>query len=266
MAGVSVLLLLCINDTPENGRWECTARCLTSLGITAQLEQHPLWIVDNGSTCPNTARFLQVFSGDLRRRGARLRVFRLPVNRHATYAFNRLLAQAPPEACVVRLENDMEFHTPGWPQRLAGFLERSGFGMASPRPADLPDLTPGLAVTEIAGVRLQDVDQLAGFCTAIAPELRSQLGALQSAGIYIEDAITSARVRSLGWRMARFAPDELLCYHVDREPGPAYRAWKEAAVAADLPGMRRALAELAGGTRPPYVPFAFEPDDGFVET
>lgn len=265
MAGVSVLLLLCVNDTPENGRWECTARCLASLGITGQLEQHPLWIVDNGSTCPNTRRLLEVFGGDLRRRGARLRVFRLPVNRHATYAFNRLLAQAPPEACVVRLENDMEFHTPGWPQRLADFLQRSGFGMASPWPRDLPDPTPDLAVEDIAGVRVRQPGQLPGFCTAIAPKLRQELGALQSAGVYIEDAVTSARVRALGWRMARFAPEELLCYHVDREPRPAYRAWKDAAVAAERPGLHRMLAELASGARNAHVPFAFAPDDGFVE-
>ena len=76
-----------------------------------------------------------------------------------------LLAQVPPEAYVVRLENDIEFHTPGWPQRLAGFLDRSGFGLASARPLDLP---PGRSEDEtlsaLAG--FADANQTAAVCFA----------------------------------------------------------------------------------------------------
>jgi hypothetical protein len=258
-------LLLCLNDTPENARWACTVRCLTSLGITADLQRHALWIVDNGSTCPNTACFLTVWCADQRRGGARLRRFRLPHNRHATYAFNRLLAMVPPAHGVIRIENDIEFHSGGWPSHLAGFLARSGFGMACPMPADLPSPTEQVAVSEVAGTRVRIVDGVAGYCTAMSPALRQQLGALVCAGVYIEDVFTSRRARLLGHRMAYLHPEELRCYHVDRSLGAAYAQWKAQAVAAELPRMRQALRDWETGRRPLQAPFTFSADDGFHE-
>lgn len=260
-----VRLLLCINDTPENGRWECTVRCLTSMGITAALREHPLWIVDNGSSCPVTARFLAAWCRDQWDRGAELRVFRLPQNRHATYAFNRLLAMVPADDCVIRLENDIEFHTPGWPQRMARFLARSGFGLVCAKPADLADKAVGVPVSEVCGARVQVVDEVAGYCTAFAPRLRRALGALVCAGAYIEDVLTSRRARVLGYRMAFLAPQELLCFHVDRKPSAAYQAWKAGVVAAERPAMVEALAAWDAGTRPASAPFELREDDGFRE-
>ncbi|MCW7541382.1 hypothetical protein OOT46_26575 [Aquabacterium sp. A7-Y] len=264
-AALPVRLLLCINDTPENARWECTVRSLTSIGITADLQQHPLWIVDNGSTCATTARFLRVWCGDQRSRGAEVRVFRLPQNRHATYAFNRLFAMVPAGDCVIRLENDIEFHTCGWPRRMARFLARSGFGLVCAKPVDLPTKALGVPTTEVAGMRVQVVDEVAGYCTAIAPELRLRLGALVCAGVYIEDVLTSRRAQALGYRMAFLDPQELRCYHVDRAPSEAYRRWKQGVVAAEHQAMAQALAAWGSGARAPYVPFAWSEDDGFHE-
>jgi hypothetical protein len=260
-----VLLLLCINDTPANQRWECSVRTLTSLGITAGLERHALWIVDNGSTCPITARFLQAWCEDQRTNGARLRVFRLPQNRYAPYAYNRLLAMAAADDYVIRVENDIEFHTPGWPQRMARFLARSGFGMACTRPGDLPEKALGVPTTEVAGARVQVVDEVAGFCTALAPRLRRDLGAFTAAGVYIEDVLTSRRATALGHRLAYLDPEEVRCYHVDRRPSATYQAWKAQAVAAERGAMQRALDQWGSGARSPHVPFAFDDADGFVE-
>jgi hypothetical protein len=264
-ASPPVRLLLCVNDTPENGRWECTVRCLTSLGITAQLDAHPLWIVDNGSTCPRTLRFLAAWCGDARARGAGVRLFRLPRNRYATYAFNRLLAAAPAGEYVVRIENDIEFHTVGWPRRMARFLARSGFGMACTKPVDLPSKAQGIPVSEVAGLRVQVADEVAGYCTAMAPAVRVSFGAFAAVGSYVEDVVTSARVRALGFRMAFLDPAEVCCYHVDRVASAAYQEWKMAAAREARPALAQALREWGSGARPAYAPFAIEADDGFAE-
>ena len=260
-----VRLLVCINDTPENLRWECTVRCLTSIGVTVDLAAHPLWIVDNGSTCPNTAFFLDAWCRDQRQRGGELRRFRLPRNRHATYAFNRLLAMAPEGDCIVRVENDIEFHTPGWPARMGLFLARSGFGLVSTKPVDLPSKALGVPTTEVGGWRVQEVSEVPGYCTAFAPGLRKELGALVSSGSYVEDIITSCRARALGWRMAFLDPQELRCYHVDRAPSASYQAWKHQAVREARASTRQALAEWGSGARHPTVAFAPEADDGWQE-
>jgi len=258
-------LLLCINDTPENGRWACTVRTLTSIGITADLRRHELWIVDNGSRCPHSALFLQQWCADMLRRGARLRRFRLPENRHATYAFNRLLSLLPPDAHAVRLENDIEFHTPDWPAMLVGFLQDSGFGLVSAKPVDLPRLAAGAEVVDLAGRRVQVVPEVPGFCTAFAPGLRQQLGALACAGRYIEDVLTSQRALALGWRMAFLQPDELRCFHVDQAASASYSAWKRQAVAEEWAAMQLAREDWRSGRRSPLVAFGFDAADGFEE-
>lgn len=259
------LLLLCVNDTPENGRWECTVRTLTSIGVTADLSKARLWIVDNGSTCPSTARFLSVWREDQLNRGGQVRLFRLPRNEYATYAFNRLLAMADDADYVVRIEDDIEFATPGWPQVLTRFLCDSGFGLVSTKPLDLPEKALGIPITRLAGRSIQVVDEVPGFCTAIVPDCRRMLGALASAGCYIEDLLTSARVRALGYGMAFLAPDEVRCFHVDRNAKLEYQQWKTQAVRLDWDAFLRLRAEWQSGKRPPRVEFELRADDGFLE-
>ncbi|GJH13032.1 hypothetical protein CBA19CS11_29360 [Caballeronia novacaledonica] len=258
-------LLLCVNDTPENGRWECTVRALTSIGITVDLQQHPLWIIDNGSTCPNTARFLDVWCRDQLSQNARLRVFRLPQNLYATYAFNRLLAMTPPGDYVIRMENDIEFHSLDWPTTLVRFLALSGFGLVSTKPLDLTSKALGIPAVDVCGTRVQVVDEVPGYCTAIGPSLRLELGSLFSVGQYIEDVLTSKRAMSLGYRAAYIDSSEVRCFHVDRVASDSYLSWKVQAVAAEKQAMHDALAEWAGGGRSPYIPFQIRDDDGFHE-
>lgn len=259
------LLTLCIHDTPDNARWACTARTLTSLGITACLHRHALWIVDNGSTCPNTAAFLRDWCADQWRQGARLRVFRLPRNRHATYAFNRLWSLAPADAVVVRLENDIEFHTPDWPALLVRFLAHSGYGLVSALPLDLPDKAAGVPVQWLAGFRVRVVPEVPGYCTAFAPALRTRLGALVSAGRYIEDVLTSERARAAGYGMAFLEADELRCFHVDRVASAGYAAWKQQAAAAEWSAMLQAREDWREGRRALHEAWLPDPEDGLLE-
>lgn len=259
------LLTLCVNDTPENSRWMCTARTLTSLGITARLQQHALWIVDNGSTCPHTAAFLHDWCADQWRLDARLRVFRLPHNHHATHAFNRLWAMAPSDAVVVRLENDIEFHTVDWPALLVRFLAHSGFGLVSALPLGLPGQAAGVPTQRVAGFRVRVVPEVPGYCTAFAPALRHRLGALVCAGSYIEDVLTSERARAAGFSMAFLEPEELRCFHVDRATSPGYAAWKQQAVAAEWATMLQARKDWREGRRALHEPWRPDPADGFSE-
>jgi hypothetical protein len=258
-------LLLCINDTPENARWKCTVRTLTSIGITVDLQKHSLWVVDNGSTCPNTNEFLNAWCPDQLGQGAQVRIFRLPENLYATYAFNRLLFMVPAGEYVIRLENDIEFHTPGWPSIMVRFLADSGFGLVSAKPVDLPDKALGHPAVEIAGRNVQVVDEVPGFCTAFAPDVRLRLGALASAGCYIEDVLTSRRVQVLGRQMAFLDSRELRCFHVDRVLSSAYAHWKQGAVANERAAMIRAMDDWTSGRRSPHVPFEVRSGDGFHE-
>ena len=259
------LLLLCLYDTPENQRWRCSARTLTSLGITAGLRQQALWVVDNGSTCPHSAAFLREWCEDQWRQGALLRVFSLPGRRPATYAFNRLLALAPPEPVVVRVENDIEFHTVGWPGLLVNFLTRSGFGLVSPLPLDLPTQAASMPTQGVGGFRAHVVDEVPGFCTAFSPALRARLGALVSAGRYIEDVLTAERARAAGFGMAFLAAEELRCFHVDRAASASYTAWKQQAVADGWATMVQARQAWREGRRPVYEAWQAEDGDGWAE-
>lgn len=259
------LLMLCVHDTPENQRWLCTARTLTSLGITARLQQHTLWIIDNGSTCPHSAALLRDWCDDQWRQGARLRVFRLPENRHATHAYNRLLAMAPAEAMVVRVENDIEFHSFDWPAVMQRFLAHSGFGLVSALPVDLPAKAAGVPMQWLAGHRVRVVPEVPGYCTAFAPVLRQRLGALVCAGRYIEDVLTSERTRAAGFGMAFLEPEELRCFHVDRGTSAGYTAWKQQAVAAEWASMLQMRDDWRQGRRALHEAWQPEPGDGFNE-
>ena len=260
-----VLLMLCVHDTPQNQRWLCTARTLTSLGITARLQQHGLWIVDNGSTCAHSAALLREWCGDQWRQGARLRVFRLPENRHATYAYNRLLAMAPAQAVVVRVENDIEFHTFDWPAVMQRFLAHSGYGLVSALPVDLPAKAAGVAASWLAGFRVRVVTEVPGYCTAFAPALRRQLGALVCAGQYIEDVLTSERCQAAGFGMAFLEAGELRCFHVDRGTSAGYTAWKQQAAAAEWAAMLQVRADWREGRRLLHEPWSADASDGFSE-
>jgi predicted O-methyltransferase YrrM len=261
----SARLLMCISDTPGNARWECTVRALTSVGITANLQEHSLWIVDNGSTCPNTARFLDVWCRDQLDQNAQLRVFRLSKNMYATYAFNRLLAMCSPGDYVIRLENDIEYHSANWPATLMRFLSMSGFGLVSAKPVDLPLKAQDVPAEDICGVRVQVVTEVAGFCTAISPSLRLELGAFACAGRYIEDVITSRRAISMGFRAAFVDPAVVRCFHVDRRASDEYHRWKQTAVKEEWEAMTHAMTDWGPSSRSVYVPFEHHDDDGFHE-
>lgn len=256
----SALVAVCVNDTPDNQRWRTTVRCLTSLGITTDLCRHDLVLIDNGSTCANSRAFMEEWCQDLIGiRDQRVTLVRFPANQFATHAFNHVLQTFLPRVpgrMFVRVENDLEMVSPGWVDILGAiFAARREVGAIATKPYDLP--TKGL---DGVPIRIADrdclaVDEIPGYCTAFRPGVFEQLGCLVSAGRYIEDGLTSVRLRKLGWELLFTDSHSIECYHVDRRPTTAYRDWKQTTARDEWDAYVRLRREFESGRRDPRQPF-----------
>ena len=262
------IVAICVNDTPENQRWRTTVRCLTSFGITTDFSSHELIIIDNGSTCPNTKTFLEEFCQDLIGvRNQNVTLVRFGENQYATYVFNhvvQIFAQKFPQRVFVRVENDLEMVTSDWLVKfISMFIEYPAAGAISTKPHDLPAKGEGGVPVKLAGLDCLRVDEVPGYCTAFRPGIFNLLGTLVSAGNYIEDILTSVRLRKLGWELFLTQPDVVSCYHIDRCPTLQYSQWKKKTVISEW-SMYLALREdYETGKRELFTPFV--PDQVDVE-
>lgn len=227
-----MLLVVCVNDTPENTRNEVTDPCINSMLNTVELDRHKLVLVDNGSTDPRTIALLDRVS---KHRGVEL--IRLPENKYATYAYNVAIKRYDPAGnnqIFVRIENDVVFQTDDWAEIIwetfdAAHKKDFPLGLLSTLPVNLPKGWERVHVLEGADgpIILLEAGEVPGYTTAFHPDLLRSLGYLQSAGRYIEDVITSDRALTAGYRLGYISRENVLALHIDTVEGrPAYQKWK----------------------------------------
>lgn len=229
------LLSLVVNDTQANQRWRYTARCLPTLGATVDLRQHELVIVDNGSTDPRSIQLVEEYVQDARLRGWLVSLLRLSRNMYVIYAHNTVIFQRLTDHYFCRVENDIEFLTPGWAEKCMRLLRnRSEFALVAPVPEKIMlDPTVVSAAPQTVNVDgdtitiVQPGGHIGGWARFHAPDYLTQIGYLGSVhGKYGEDLMQVRRMRDLNRRMAWLHPYEAEIYHLDREDIQSYRQQK----------------------------------------
>ena len=103
-----MLIAMCIWNTPENKKYDYTARTLDSVHDTVNLAAHRVFLVDNASTDPRTSTLLD---------GATwATVLRNESNVGTARAINRAWKERVAGESCVKMDDDVLIHQRNWPE------------------------------------------------------------------------------------------------------------------------------------------------------
>jgi GT2 family glycosyltransferase len=239
-----MLIAMAVWDTEENKRTEQTRQTLESLADTVDFTKHRIIISDNGS-CEATQElyrsFGEVFDFKLILNGENLGTAR---------AINRAWKYRLPGQHVLKMDNDVVIHQPGWADEMEEVFARDpSIGIVGLKRKDLAEC-PNSEVPNYrsilqmlphtAGQRwiiVEECNHIMGTCQAFSSSLFDKIGYLyqgQDEGkIYgLDDTLASYRARMAGFKCV-FLPT-IDIDHID-PGGNDYTTWKQN-VAADVLG------------------------------
>jgi len=251
-----MLIAMAVHDTEENGRTELTRRTLESLTETVDWSRHRLIISDNGS-CEETQRLYKLY-------GPRISagVIRNGENIGTANAINRAWLYKRAGEHVVKMDNDVVFHVPGWADKMAEALDRDRnlaiIGLKRKDLAERPDSASSWYKSTLkmlpheAGeswIVVEAVNHVMGTCTAYQSEFVDNVfGFLWQPGPYgFDDSLACLRAKLAGFYVA------FLCnYDIDHiDPGrTSYTDWKRLEAGERMAEYNRAKVEYRSGDRP----------------
>lgn len=263
------LLLMAVHDTEENGRSEFTWQTLTSITDTVDFEKNTIIIIDNNS-CDTTKKYIENFlrlQNNLAHVDGRIavgKVITLPENLGTARAINKGIALRQPGEYVIKLDNDVIIHTPGWVEQMQDVMQRMPqIGILGLKRVDLLESPYAintdqrsrlLMVPHEIGQRWRVVEEckhVMGTCTMLSPALLDRVGYFyQMDGLYgFDDSLLCVRSQVAGF-LNCFLP------HVDIDHidpgGTPYTKWKEEEAGRMLSRYGEAEAAYRSGVKDVY--------------
>ena len=250
-----MLIAMCIWNTPENKKYDYTARTLDSVHDTVNLAAHRVFLVDNASTDPRTSTLLD---------GATwATVLRNESNVGTARAINRAWKERVAGESCVKMDDDVLIHQRNWPDLMEEVFRRDPtIGICALKRNDLAECPdnpiPHYRTTlhmlpHKPGERwivVEKVQLAMGTCQGYNSALLDKIGGLWQHGLYgFDDSFAAVRCRVAGFSSV-FIP-YIPIDHIDPGDTP-YQKWKEAEAWKYLPEFSKIAAEYESGERPIY--------------
>lgn len=227
------LLCMCVYDTQENGRHEFTKRTLDGLEWLISANEQPFLIVDNASFEP-TRQLLDRFAGI----SDKVEVLHLPQNLGTAGGLNEGIKRLSTGQHLLKIDNDVLVHTPGWIEQLERVLEKiPEIGILGCKRKDCieypenpnPHFRSTLhMVPHIAGepwMIIERASHIMGTCVLYSSALIQKIGAFYQFEVYgFEDSLYCTRSLKAGFINA-FLPN-IDIDHID-PGGHPYQKEKE---------------------------------------
>lgn len=228
---------MCVYDTKENGRYQFTKKTLEKLdeNLRGRWREQPFLIVDNASYQP-TKDLLARFA---RHRESYIQVLTLPENLGTAGGLNEGIKRLHPGQHLLKIDNDVVVHTPGWIEDLEYVLNRMPHvGILGCKRRDLQECptNPNVhfrseleMVPHNPGERwyiIEKAPHIMGTCVMYNSALIEKIGAFYQFEVYgFEDSLYCQRSLSAGFTNA-FLP-HIVIDHID-PGGHPYQKEKEA--------------------------------------
>ncbi len=217
------LIAICVHSTDDNGRLKYTKECLNSLAETVNLDEHPVYIINNNSS-QETYEFLMEYKDKFD-----ITLFNLKENIGTARGINMALALREPKQVCVKLDDDTFInHQDGWVEELEDALqERPDIGILGLKRDDVwqrPTHEDVAYRTHMEG-KFEICPDIIGTCTAFSPALLDKIGFSMQPSPYYggEDVLMSVRSIAAGFKNA-FLP-HIKITHLDDGLNP-YCDWK----------------------------------------
>lgn len=222
------LIAMAVYDTEENKRTELTERCLESLFNSIKWTNHRVVIVDNNS-CDETKQLLLQYAG--------ARYIGLQKNVGTAEAINIAWSLREPGENCVKMDNDVEFHTPNWIDQMEEVIRRNPeIGQVGLKRRDCweypthenPEFRSELIMTNHKPgekwIVVERCKHIMGTCVMHSAALLDKVGYLYQPGLYGYDDVL------MSWRshLAGFINVHLPHIDIDHiDPGDTpYQDWK----------------------------------------
>lgn len=210
---MNTTLAMCCYDTEENGRSNYTKRTLESLLLTVDFNRYKLFIIDQNS-CKETKDNLIIFRNKFKKffTEDNLSIITLEENIGTARGINLAIKERN-GANVIKLDNDVVWHTRNWVDRLELAKERlPQFGILGCKRKDCwqhthqPDpnfISRVDMISHEPGEEWLFIEQCAdimGTCLMYTSELLDKVGYLKQYGVYgWEDNLMSHRSTAAGF-------------------------------------------------------------------
>lgn len=212
---------------PTRDQYQVLAKCVASIQAFSSFDHYEIIIVDNGSTCVDTLRYLS----ELAQQGVRVLRYAIPFN------YSKLNNYAVAEAAgdvICLLNNDIEIITPDWLEEMLSHACRPDVGCVGAK-LYYPDMTlqHGGVIIGIGGVAghfqkhlshehpgyfgraalLQEMTAVTGACLMVRRCVYEQVGGLnEDLAVAFNDIDFCLKVRQQGYRNI-WTPFAECCHH-----------------------------------------------------
>lgn len=225
------LIAMCCHDTEENGRSEYTRETLRSLAATVNLQDHRLFIIDNGS-CKETKSLIEGWCN-----GYSATLITLPENIGTAAAINKAWVRRNPGEYCIKIDNDIVINHIGWVEEMEAAITREPkIGQIGLKRKDCweypehenPEIRSKLhMLPHVAGepwIVIEQAKHIIGSCVMHSAALLGKVGYLWQPGLYgYDDVLMSWRANLAGFICA-FLP-HIDIDHID-PGGDEYTDWK----------------------------------------
>jgi len=184
------LIAMAVYDTDENKRSEYTEKTLDSLLQTVDFTKHRLFIIDNAS-CLTTKQIYKKFEQKWLY-PERITIFFNTTNIGTAEAINMAIKERKKGEPVIKIDNDVVFHTKNWACLLEEGLNRDkSIGIIAAKRKDLQQsplqtnptfISVLMMLPHSPGERwlvLEETKDIMGTCTLFSPLLLDKIGYMQ---------------------------------------------------------------------------------------
>ena len=252
------LIAMAVHDLEGSGRSELTERTLQCLMGTVDRYKHRIFVIDNASTDPRTARNIR-FWEDV----SNYTVIRNPANIGTAAAINQAWRHRRPGEHCIKMDNDVVVHSSDWVEQMEEALSRDpSIGQVGLKRKDCweypenPDpnyQTELYSLPHEPGQRwivAEKSKHIIGTCVMHSSALLDKVGYLFQPGLYgFDDVLMSLRSQLAGFKNV-FLP-HIEIDHID-PGGTDYTGWKHRAAGEKFQEAMHIAAEYKAGTRDIY--------------
>lgn len=234
------LIIMAVFDTEENQRSKFTLQTLKSIIKTVDFKKSRLVIVDNNS-CQESKDYINDAAEYVRSlyNEERVSVITLPENVGTAKAVNKGIKLRNPGEYVIKMDNDVVFHSKGWVEKMEEVITRMptigilGLKrvdlMESPYAINTDQRSRLLEVPHEIGQRwfvVEDCKHVMGTCTMLNHTLLDKVGYFfQCGGLYgFDDSLLCIRSTVSGFMNCFLHGIDI--DHID-PGGTSYTDWKE---------------------------------------
>lgn len=256
---MNVLVAMAVHNTEENKRFHTTRETILDLLPEIVQGDHTLFVVNNGSTCDKTNRFLDRLS----KKETKLIYIKSNINLGTASAINAAWRFRNSGQYAMKMDDDVIVKARGWINDMVEAMEREPkIGILGLKRKDCwehpkhenTDLRSELIMLPHgAGERwivVEKVFHVMGTCQMYSPRLLDKIGFLYQPSLYGYDDVLAAHRTLAAGMWSCFLP-HIEIDHIDPGDTP-YQQWKERHAGEVTQEVIKIATEYRTGIRPIY--------------